>query len=165
MFLDIFVFINQIMSMYSTLVIAHSVFRWAVLVSLLYSIIISWRGYVSKSSFSKSNNSLRHWTATIAHIQLMLGIVLYTQSPVVKIYFSDYPGKEGEPFFFSITHIILMLIAVVIITIGSAKAKRAADDVTKFKTQLIYFCIAIIVIFIAIPWPFSPLASRPLIRY
>jgi hypothetical protein len=151
--------------MYSTLIIAHSAFRWAVFISLIYSIIISWRGYVSKSGFSKSNNTIRHWTATIAHIQLMLGIVLYTQSPVVKFYFSDYPGNEGEPFFFGITHIILMLIAVVIITIGSAKAKRAADAGTKFKTQLIYFGIALIVIFIAIPWPFSPLASRPLIRY
>ena len=151
--------------MYSTLIIAHSAFRWAVLISLIYSIIISWRGYVNKGSFSKNNDSIRHWTATIAHIQLMLGIILYTQSPVVKFYFSDNPGNEGEPFFFGILHIILMLIAVIIITIGSAKAKRAADDVTKFKTQLIYFCIAIIVIFIAIPWPFSPLASRPLIRY
>jgi hypothetical protein len=57
-----------------------------------------------------------------------------------------------------------MFVAIVLITIGSAKAKRKSNDTQKFKTMLIWFSIALLIIFIAIPWPFSPLANRPYIR-
>jgi len=57
-----------------------------------------------------------------------------------------------------------MLTAIVIITIGSALAKRKKTDKEKFKTMLVWFSAALLIIFIAIPWPFSPLANRPYIR-
>ncbi|TRW25236.1 hypothetical protein FMM05_07985 [Flavobacterium zepuense] len=151
--------------MYSTLLIAHSLLRWLVVLSLLYSIYRGWLGSSRQIAFTKADNSLRHWTATIAHIQLMLGIVLYTQSPMVKFYFTDYEDTSGEALFFGIIHIILMLAAIVIITIGSAKAKRQSTDSQKFRTMLTYFGIGLLIIFVAIPWPFSPLAHRPLMRY
>lgn len=151
--------------MYSTLLIAHSILRWLVVLSLLYAIYRGWQGSNKQIAFTKADNSLRHWTATIAHTQLMLGIVLYTQSPTVKFYFSGYEDTSGEAFFFGILHIILMLAAIVIITIGSAKAKRQPADAQKFRIMLNYFVIGLLIIFIAIPWPFSPLAHRPLIRY
>ena len=61
-------------------------------------------------------------------------------------------------------HISMMLFAVVLITVGSAKAKRQIKDAEKFGTMLTWFSLALLVIFIAIPWPFSPLTSRPLAR-
>jgi hypothetical protein len=57
-----------------------------------------------------------------------------------------------------------MLIAIVLITIGSAVAKLKTVQENKFKTMLIWFSIALVIIFIAIPWPFSPLANRPYLR-
>jgi len=66
--------------------------------------------------------------------------------------------------FFGLIHILLMLIAIILITIGSAIAKRKTSDVEKFKTILIYYSISLLIIFIAIPWPFSPLAHRPFLR-
>lgn len=150
--------------MYSSLLIFHSVFRWLVLFSLLISIARSWYGKRYLLSFSKVDNALRHWTATIAHIQLMTGMLLYTQSPVVKYYFSGN-SSEGEPVFFGLAHILLMLIAIIVITIGSAKAKRKTADNEKFATMLLWFSAGLALIFIAIPWPFSPLANRPLIRF
>lgn len=150
--------------MYQTLLIIHSALRWLVVISLFYSIYIGWKGYTKKLTFTKFNNSLRHWTATIAHTQLLVGMILYTQSPMVKYYNNSIGDMAGEPVFFGLIHIALMLIAIIIITIGSAKAKRATTDNDKFKTMAIYFSIAFIVIFTAIPWPFSPLAHRPLIR-
>jgi len=151
--------------MYSTLLIAHSILRWLVMLSLLYSVYRGWQGISRQLGFTETDNSLRHWTATIAHTQLMLGIVLYTQSPMVKFYFSGYEDTSGEALFFGVIHIILMLVAIVIITIGSAKAKRQPADVQKFRTMLTYFSLGLLIIFIAIPWPFSPLAHRSLIRY
>jgi cytochrome c biogenesis factor len=151
--------------MYSILLMAHSIFRWLVLLTLIFAIYRSWRGYRSQFSFTKNDDAVRHWTATIAHVQLMLGIILYSQSPMVEYYFSNGRSLSGEPFFFGAIHILLMLIAIVVITMGSAKAKRKAADSDKFKTMLTWFSIALVIIFIAIPWPFSPLSHRPYFRF
>lgn len=149
--------------MYSILLELHSAMRWVVLLNLLYAIYRAYYGYVSNSVFSKTDNALRHWTATFAHIQLLIGMVLYFQSPVVK-YFRQTGFKNFEAAFFGLIHISLMLVAIVVLTVGSAMAKRKTSDVDKFKTMLLWYTIALVIIFIAIPWPFSPLAARPYIR-
>lgn len=152
--------------MYQTLLEGHSFVRWLVLLSLLYSIFIAYKGYFQKLPFTKKDNLLRHWTATIAHIQLLFGILVYVQSPIVKYFWRNYKDavQNLDASFFGIIHIALMLIAIIFITIGSALAKRKLSDKEKFKTMLIWFSIALIIIFIAIPWPFSPLANRPYFR-
>lgn len=151
--------------MHQSLLTIHSIFRWAVLAALLYSIYRAWQGQHKFLPFTKTDNSLRHWTATIAHIQLLIGIILYTQSPVAKAMLSEIKNGWSEPVFFGLAHIGLMLTSIVFITIGSAKAKRKALDTDKFKTMLTYFSIGLCIIFIAIPWPFSPLAQRPYLRH
>ena len=152
--------------MYETLIYCHTYIRWLVLGSLLYAIYRAYRGYVSKLTFTKTDNAVRHWTATIAHIQLMIGMVLYFKSPIIKYYWTN--SKEGTSnidfSFFAIIHISFMLVAIVLITIGSANAKRKQTDLEKFRTVLIWFSIALLIIFLAIPWPFSPLANRPYLR-
>ncbi|UUC43835.1 hypothetical protein [Flavobacterium cerinum] len=152
--------------MYPILLSLHSLFRWFVLLSLLLAIGVAAFGYIKKSAFSKSVNHLRHWTATISHIQLVIGMLLYTQSPFVSYFYDTY--KSGnlntEALFFGVIHIILMFIAILFISIGSAKAKRQTDDTQKYRTMLTWFTLGLVLIFIAIPWPFSPLASRPLLR-
>jgi len=152
--------------MYQTLTFLHSTFRWLVLLSLLYAVFRAYKGYFSQKVFSKPDNSVRHWTATIAHIQLVLGITIYSQSPIIKYFWKNFDeAKESfDLLFFGLIHIFLMLLSIILITVGSAISKRKEADNEKFKTMLIYFLIALLIIFIAIPWPFSPLANRPYFR-
>ncbi|WP_306620389.1 hypothetical protein [Chryseobacterium ginsenosidimutans] len=109
---------------------------------------------------------MRHWTATIAHIQLVLGITLYSQSPIIKYFWKNFnAAKEtSDLLFFGLIHIFLMLFSIILITVGSSISKRKMTDKEKFKTMLIWFTIALLIIFIAIPWPFSPFANRPYFR-
>lgn len=152
--------------MYSTVLTLHSLFRWLVLLSLGYAVYRAYKGYTSKSDFSFLDEKVRHWTATFAHIQLTLGILVYIKSPIINYYLSNFKNAvtDWNLTFFGLVHLILMLSAIVLITIGSAKAKRKKTAREKFKTILITYSIALIIIFIAIPWPFSPLANRPYIR-
>ena len=152
--------------MYQSLLFSHSILRWFVLASLFYSLYKAYKGYSSKLPFTKTDNAVRHWTATIAHIQLIFGILIYVQSPIVEYFWKNFKAgiENSEIAFFGILHILLMLIAIVLITIGSALAKRKLNDSDKFKTMLLWFSLALIIIFIAIPWPFSPLANRPYFR-
>ena len=153
--------------MYPTLLVLHSLFRWLVLAGLLYSIYRAYRGLKNNAAFTKADDRWRHWTATIAHIQLVIGFTLYLKSPVVKFFFSSLREASGhlETLFFGAIHILMMLAAITIITIGSAMAKRRQNDPEKFKTMLYWFGLGLLIIFLAIPWPFSPLASRPYFKY
>lgn len=149
--------------MYQTLTFYHSFTRWLVLISLIIAICTAWLGLKRKAKFTRRDNLIRHWTATIAHVQLVIGILLYSKSPVTRYFWANRSEAitNKDVTFFSLVHLILMLSAIIVITIGSALAKRKQTDQAKFRTVLTWFCIALLIIFIAIPWPFSPLANRP----
>ena len=157
---------NSTHRMYSSILFFHSLFRWLVLVSLGYAIIRAYEGYTRNRPFSNIDNSVRHWTATLAHVQLVLGFTLYFTSPIIKYFFAHFRQEIGriDLTFFGLIHSLCMFIAIIIITIGSALAKRKPTDTEKFKTMLVWFSLALVLIFVAIPWPFSPLANRPYFR-
>lgn len=149
--------------MYPTLLALHSLVRWLVLAFLLFAILKAYRGWFNKKEFSKLDNSIRHWTATIVHIQLLLGLSLYFISPLVDYFLKNFRTAVHvrDIRFFGMEHILMMLIAVTIITIGSAKTKRKKTDAEKFKTMAIWFSLGLFIILTSIPWSFSPLISRP----
>ncbi|WP_346321019.1 hypothetical protein [Chitinophaga sp. YIM B06452] len=152
--------------MYPALLSIHSIVRWLVLLSLVYAIYRAARGYFSHRPFARADNAARHWTATFAHIQLLVGMLLYTQSPVVKYFWNNTKAalQQRDITFFGALHLPLMMTAIVLLTIGSAMAKRKKEDREKFRTMLLWFTLALSLILVAIPWPFSPLAGRPYIR-
>lgn len=152
--------------MYAILLFTHSLFRWLVLISLSYATVRGYQGYASGRVFTKTDDSVRHGTATIAHIQLLLGATLYFQSPVIRAFFAHLGEsiRHVNAAFFGVVHIGFMFVSIVVITIGSALAKRRATDREKFRTMAIWFSVALLLIFLAIPWPFSPWANRPYFR-
>jgi len=152
--------------MYTLLLSLHSLVRWLVLASLLYAIINSYLGWGQQRKFSDRDNAIRHWTATIVHIQFMIGLGLYFISPIVRYFYNNF--KEAvhlrEIRFFGMEHSLMMVIAVSVISVGSAKAKRLPTDQEKFKTIAIWYSIGLFIILTSIPWAFSPLVNRPNLR-
>jgi len=152
--------------MYLTLLALHSLVRWLVLASLLFAIIWAYRGWILKKEFSAFDNSVRHITATIAYVQLVLGLWLYFISPVVSYFLHHFSEAvhERQIRFFGMEHITMMLTGIALITIGSVKAKRKNTAKEKFRTMAIWLTVALLVILSSIPWSFSPLISRPSFR-
>lgn len=152
--------------MYQTLLFYHNSLRWLVLAGLLYALYRAGKGYFSAAAFSGTDNAVRHWTATIAHVQLTVGLILYFQSPLITYFMAHFKEavRNRDIAFFGLLHSSLMLVAVVCITIGSAISKRKQTDRERFRVMLIWFSAALILIFIAVPWPFSPFAQRPYYR-
>ncbi|RYY35444.1 MAG: hypothetical protein EOP46_09990 [Sphingobacteriaceae bacterium] len=149
--------------MYSLLLPLHSLVRWLVLAGLLFAIYRAYRGKTKKLPYTQFDDRVRHITTTIVHIQFMIGAGLYFVSPIVNYFLTNF--KEAvhlrEIRFFGMEHIAMMVVAVTVISIGSAKAKRKDTDNAKFKTQLVWLTIGLIIILTSIPWPFSPLVHRP----
>ncbi len=134
---------------------------------LIISILKSFFGLYKGLSFGKTSNALRHWSATILHIQLILGITLYTQSPIIGYFWKNLEliSMNTDGLFFGLIHMLLMLLAIAVVTIGSAKAKRATVSKDKFRIMATWFTVGLVLILVAIPWPFSPLANRPYLRF
>jgi hypothetical protein len=153
--------------MYHLLLVIHSFFRWLVLISLVYAVYRGWKGWLGNKQFSKWDNSVRHNTATIVQVQFVLGFGLYFISPLVEYFWQNYSTAvhDRDIRFFGMEHSLMMLIAVSVVTAGSMITKRKTTDKEKFKTMAIWYTIALLLILINIPWPFSPFtANRPYFR-
>ena len=151
--------------MYVTFLTLHSLFRWVVLAGLAFSLWRAYRGWLGARPFTSLDDTVRHTTATLAHVQLLLGYVLYFVSPLVAAFHLRDAEHMPTALFFGFQHVAAMTSAIVVLTIGSALAKRRATDPEKFRTMALWFTAALLLIFVAIPWPFSPWATRPLFRF
>jgi hypothetical protein len=152
--------------MYATLLALHSLVRWFVLASLVLSVVIGYRGWLTNKPFTKLDGRARSITETFANIQLVIGVWLYFISPIVAYFFANFKDAvhQREIRFFGMEHVTMMLAAMVIIIIGSVKSSKKQIPKAKFKTMAIWFSIALFLILTSIPWQFSPLVSRPYFR-
>jgi hypothetical protein len=138
--------------MYGALTPIHSLLRWVVLILLLTAIIKSLSGLMSKRAYAPSDNKISLFLMISAHTQLLIGILLYFVSPLVQ--FNGEALKTPEVRFFTMEHSVMMIIAIALITIGRISSKKAATDESKFRKSFIFFLIALLIIFMSIPWPF-----------
>lgn len=152
--------------MYNTVLAIHSLVRWFVLASLLFAIYRSYRGWLTGKTYSGFDNGVRHWSATIAHVQLVLGVWLYFISPITYYFLHHFNEAihQRQIRFFGMEHSSMMLSGIIVITISSILSKRQPTDKGKFKTQAVGYSIALLIILSSVPWPFSPLVSRPWLR-
>ena len=137
--------------MHTALLHTHSALRWILLISFIISIVVLYKAS-KKSTPSNKIKSYVLFTLIISHIQLIIGLILYFNSP--KVVFQAASKKNSVLRFYLVEHISLMLIALILVTIGYVKWKKAIEGTTKMKSLFWYYTIALILILISIPWPF-----------
>src|SRR5690606_29120863 len=117
------------------------------------SIFRAARGYYWNKRFTKTDNLTRHWTATIAHVQLMVGMTLYFQSPLVKYFLRNFKtAKESiELLYFGLIHSVVMLLAIVLLTLGSSLARRQSIDRDKLRPLFTCYTAAFSVHMLVVP--------------
>lgn len=129
---------------------AHSGLRWLVLIFLILAIAGAWSQWSKKGSYPSSKMPLLAFIFT--HIQLLIGLILYKMSN--KVLFGAETMKDSFYRFYTVEHISLMLVAIVLITLGYIKAKKQAPEAKAHKTIFVYYLIGLILILVSIPWPF-----------
>lgn len=154
------------MNFYALLLLIHSWNRWLAVLALLATTGLAWYGWLSNKPYAKRDAILRGATVGLNHLQIIIGFVLYFQSPLVAYLRSDRHGSLQVPevAFFGVIHISVMVIAALVLTVGGAIARRGETDAKKFRTVVIFFTIAIVLILLAMPSPISPFAVRPWMR-
>lgn len=135
--------------MNSILTHAHSGLRWVAIILLLLAII---NAFTAKT-FEKKHKMINLFTMITLHTQLIIGLVQYFITSG-KVKFFDGWMKEAAFRFYGMEHLMGMLIAIVLITVGYSKSKRGTTDSEKFKPIKLFYLIGFILIIASIPWPF-----------
>ena len=138
----------------------HGLLRYIILILLLITIVQSLSGWLGKKTYTPTHRKLTLFTMIFTHTQLLVGLILYFISPTVQVGLATMGEamKDASLRFWTIEHMAMMLIAVVLITLGNIRSKKAATDEAKHKQVAIFFILALIIIFAAIPWPWSAVA-------
>lgn len=140
--------------MYTFLLYAHSWLRWIILVLAVVTIVKSFVGSRGGLTYTSSDKALSSAFVGCIHLMFLLGLGLYFTSPYAFNAFSSGAPvmKTPELRYWAVEHIFVMIIAIALISIGKGKAKRATNDQEKFKKQLIFFGLGLIVMLSRIPW-------------
>lgn len=140
----------------SFLLSLHSIVRWAIVIIGVIAVVRAFIGWFGGRQWQQLDDRLGLGFTTAMDINLLLGLLLYFLSPLTRSALQDFGAAMGNSAlrFFAVEHALLMVIAVVLAHIGRARSKKAGDDRSKFKQAAIFFGLAIVAVFLAIPWPF-----------
>ena len=132
----------------------HSTLRWVVLLLLVFALVNSWRGWMGKKEFTNGNRKVLLFTLISTHIMLVLGVLLWLlPDGSVQLNISE-PGwmKDEAKRFLVLEHPVQMAIAIALITIGYARAKRRDGAWTAHRTAAILMTVGLILMLAGIPW-------------
>ncbi len=145
------------LTLYEVMRHIHSVGRWIVVLLLLFAIFNSL--IAGSRPFIKSDNRLGLLVTIFSDLMLLVGIYLYFVGPWGYKTFQNYGGmgpvmKDPTARFFAVEHIAGMLIAIVLIHIGKAQARKPMSEKAKHRRTMLFYFLGLIIILVSIPWPF-----------
>lgn len=136
--------------MYTGLQHAHSFIAYIALIVLVVASINAIIGLSSKKEFTDKDRKISLFGLIFTHIQLLIGILLYFVSPLVQSF--SVAMKDSTMRLYALEHPLINIIAVVLITVGFSKHKKAATSNAKFKSIAVMYTIGLLLILSRIPW-------------
>lgn len=139
----------------------HSILRWLILLVALLAVIRAINGLSFKRGYTRQDNTIGSWFTIFLDIQLLLGIILYY---LYTAGFQNIAGLMGstQTRFFSLEHVIMMVVAIIVAHVGRVMVRRAETAPQKHRRTIIWLVIVLFIIAAAIPWPGLPY-GRPLL--
>lgn len=140
--------------MYPGLQHMHSYVAYLALIVLIIAAVNALMKYSSKAEFKDSDKKLSLFGLIFTHIQLLVGLILYFVSPKVKVFTMSMGEimKDSNLRLYAIEHPFINIVAVILITIGFSKHKKATTSTGKFKSIAILYTIGLLLILSRIPW-------------
>ena len=138
--------------MYTGLQHLHSYLSYLVLLGLLLSLGAALIGLFGSKPFTEKDRKLGLLGLIPAHLQWVLGLILYFVSPLGAANMSGAAMKDAVSRLYVLEHPLTMIIAVVLITVGYARAKRLTQDKARFRSIALFYGIALVLILSRIPW-------------
>ena len=137
---------------------AHSGVRYLILICLVAAVFMAYSAMRKGGSWEGGPKRFGRLTMILADIQLLMGIFLwayyiYLNTGLKMRRLKDMLGMQ-EVRFMAVEHAVMMFIAIILIHVGYLRAKKSASVEKANRSQFLFYLIALIIILIAIPWPF-----------
>jgi len=135
------------MSLYDILRHFHKGWAYLALFLLVVAVVNAIVGLTSKKEFTSKDRKIALFGLIASHVQLLGGIFFYFVSPL------GLAGlKVSEARLTSLEHPLINVVALVLITIGWSKHKKAATSELKFKSFAVFYTLGLLLILARIPW-------------
>jgi hypothetical protein len=137
-------------TMYDFIQKFHSGWAYLALLLLVFAVVNAFMGMSSKKEFTAKDRKIALFGLIGAHIQLLVGLILYFVSPLGHALLGEM--KDAAARLTSLEHPLINIIAIVLITIGWSKHKKGETGTAKFKSIAIFYGIGLLLILSRIPW-------------
>lgn len=147
---------QNLTTMYNAVSHAHSGLRWVALFLLVFAIFNAARSQ-SSGKYEKKDKMINLFAMVMLHVQLLIGGILYFISPKVQFVegWMSSNVAEGMYRFYGLEHILGMIVAIAVVTMGRSKAeKKLKGTRDKHRRVMISYTIGLLIILAMIPWPF-----------
>lgn len=146
---------------YTLLLHLHSIGRWIVLLLLLFAIFNSM--VAGNRPWIRTDARTGTILVIFADLMFLLGLVLWFFGSrgykLIETFGMSGVMKDPSNRFFAVEHIAMMLIAIILLHIGKAQARKPIGDRAKHRRTLIFYLLALIIILVSIPWPFRSIGA------
>jgi hypothetical protein len=147
--------------MYLITLALHNFTRWIVLALGAWALYRAYSGWFGKREWTPTDRKAGMFFSIAMDVQLLIGLVLYAVlSPVTQAAFANFGAamRDQELRFFAVEHLATMIVALVLVHIGSVVSRKAPTAVAQHRRAAIWFTLAMLAVLFAIPW------WRPLLR-
>ncbi len=144
--INVYFWIIENLDMNDILKSAHSGWRYVVFLLLIIAVVKALSGWLGNKPYTEGDRKLNVFTLISAHIQLLLGLVLYFSEGWYRLSSAGAPAVR----YFKMEHISMMIVAIVLITVGNSKSKKIAEAVAKHRIIAIFFGLALVIIIVSI---------------
>ncbi len=150
--------------MYATLLATHSYLRWLVLAFGVVVLVRSLAGLARAASWTPRDDRLAGLFTVTLDVQVLVGLILHLAvSPITTSAFGDPAAAlaNGVVRFWLLEHPVLMLAALGAAHIGRVRVRHAGTPESQARRAAGFFGLALLLLLVGIPWPFSRV-PRPL---
>ena len=143
--------------MYEIFQLIHKALFFVVMLLGLAVLAKAAMGLSGKTVFAETDRKLGLFFMISNHTQLLVGLILYLfLSPfglnaITGLGMAEVM-KNAEYRQIAVEHVSTNIIAIVLITIGYSKNKRAFSNIAKHKNALIFYGLGLVLLLSRIPW-------------
>jgi hypothetical protein len=151
--------------MYNVSLTVHSWIRWAVVIAGLIAVIRAIAGIVRRRAWTRADERAGFWFVTLLDVQMLVGLLLYfALSPITRAAMQSFgEAMRSGLRFWAVEHVFGMVLGLALAHVGRARTRKLTVDTRRHKVAAIFFGLALLAIFLAIPWPGTS-NGRPLLR-
>jgi hypothetical protein len=141
--------------MYETIQKIHSYWAYIALLLLIVAIINGLIGITGKKEFVEKDRKLSFFAMLATHIQFLIGVVVLFLSPywssLMDLGMGEAMGNAVVRLY-TVEHPLTNIIAIVLITIGWSRHKKAVQSPVKFKSITYLYLAGLLLLLSRIPW-------------